>query len=110
MHFTGTGSAKERGRGELVRKRRRTRKKRRLETSKALLYVSDIITGICTIAAIIAVFALKDTSPLAYLIPAAYGLSATSHGFYYWKAKAENLQKFGRADEITENADDFTEQ
>lgn len=90
----------------------RARKKRKLETSKALLYVSDIITGVCTVAAIIAVFALKDATPLEYLIPAAYGLSATSHGFYYWKAKAENLQKFGRADEITEeiteDADDFS--
>lgn len=86
------------------------RKKRKLETSKALLYVSDIITGVCTVASIIAVFAIKDTSPLAYLIPAAYGLSATSHGFYYWKAKAENLQKFGRTSEITENESDFIEQ
>ena len=93
----------------MVRNRRRRARKKKIETSKALLYVSDIITGVCTVAAIIAVFALKDTSPLAYLIPAAYGLSATSHGFYYWKAKAENLQKFGRADEITENADDFSE-
>ncbi len=88
--------------------RKRKARKRKLETSKALLYVSDIITGACTIAAIIAVFALKDASPLAYLIPAAYGLSATSHGFYYWKAKAENLQKFGRVDEITEGTDDFS--
>lgn len=88
---------------------RQRRKKRKLETSKALLYVSDIISGACTVAAIIAVFALKDTSPLAYLIPAAYGLSATSHGFYYWKAKAENLQKFGQPEEIAEN-EDFTEQ
>ena len=89
--------------------RRRRARKKKIETSKALLYVSDIITGICTIAAVIAVFVLKDTSPLAYLIPAAYGLSATSHGFYYWKAKAENLQKFGRTDEITDGADDFLE-
>ncbi|MCM1218040.1 MAG: hypothetical protein NC548_26440 [Lachnospiraceae bacterium] len=88
-------------------RRRRARKKKKLETSKALLYFSDIITGICTVTAVIAVFALEDTSPLTFLIPAAYGLSATSHGFYYWKAKAENLKKFGRTDEITENGGDF---
>lgn len=87
-------------------RRRRKRKKRKLETSKALLFVSDIITAVCTVAAIIAVFVLKDTTPFAYLIPAAYGLSATSHGFYYWKAKAENLQKFGRTEEITLNEDE----
>lgn len=79
-----------------------TKKKRKKpETSKILLIVSDTITGICTVAAIVAVFTIKDTTPLVYLIPAAYGLSATSHGFYYWKAKAENLKKFGRSDAIT---------
>lgn len=77
------------------------KRRKKPETSKILLIVSDTITGICTVAAIVAVFAIKDTTPLIYLIPAAYGLSATSHGFYYWKAKAENLKKFGRSDAIT---------
>ncbi len=74
--------------------------KKKTETSKKLLIISDILTGIVAATAIIAVFVLKDTTPLTYLIPAAFGLSATSHGFYYWKAKAENLQKFGRTDLI----------
>lgn len=77
------------------------KRKKKIETSKILLIVSDVITGICTVAAIVAVFVIEDTTPLVYLIPAAYGLSATSHGFYYWKAKAENLQKFGRLDAVT---------
>lgn len=77
------------------------KRKKKIETSKILLIVSDTITGICTVAAIVAVFVIKDTTPLVYLIPAAYGLSATSHGFYYWKAKAENLQKFGHLDAVT---------
>lgn len=77
------------------------KRKKKTETSKILLIVSDTITGICTVAAIVAVFVIKDTTPLVYLIPAAYGLSATSHGFYYWKAKAENMQKFGRSDAVT---------
>ena len=34
-----------------------------------------------------------DTSPLAYLIPSVSGLTATTVGFYYYKAKAENLLK-----------------
>lgn len=77
------------------------KRKKKIETSKILLIVSDTITGVCTVAAIVAVFVIKDTTPLVYLIPAAYGLSATSHGFYYWKAKAENLQKFGCLDAVT---------
>ena len=78
-------------------------KRKKTETSKILLIVSDILTGVVAATAIIAVFVLKDTSPLIYLIPAAFGLSATSHGFYYWKAKAENLQKFGRLDLVDDN-------
>ena len=78
-------------------------KRKKTETSKILLIVSDVLTGIVAATAIIAVFVLKDTSPLIYLIPAAFGLSATSHGFYYWKAKAENLQKFGRLDLVDDN-------
>ena len=86
---------------------RKARRKKKTETSKILLIISDTMAAICAATAIIAVFVLKDTSPLAYLIPAAFGLSATSHGFYYWKAKAENMQKFGRGGEITENDETF---
>lgn len=78
------------------------KRKKKIETSKVLLIVSDGCAIVAGIAAIVSVFVTKDTSPFAYLIPAAFGLSATSHGFYYWKAKAENLRKFGRGDEITE--------
>lgn len=79
------------------------KRKKKIETSKILLIVSDALAGIVTAAAIIAAFALKDASPFMYLIPAVFGLSATSHGFYYWKAKAENLQKFGRLDLVDDN-------
>lgn len=86
---------------------RRRRKKKKAETSKILLIVSDTTAIVCAIAAIVHAFATKDSSPFAYLIPAVFGLAATSHGFYYWKAKAENLRKFGRGEEITENDDNY---
>ena len=76
------------------------KRKKKIETSKVLLIISDGCAIVAGIAAVVSVFVTKDTSPFAYLIPATFGLSATSHGFYYWKAKAENLQKFGRSDEI----------
>ena len=76
------------------------KRKKKIETSKVLLIISDGCAIVAGIAAVVSVFITKDTSPFAYLIPATFGLSATSHGFYYWKAKAENLQKFGRSDEI----------
>ena len=67
---------------------------KRAETSKVILLFTDILCVIITIISIIAVFVLKDTSPLMYLIPGIFGLTATSHGFYYWKAKAENIAKY----------------
>jgi len=61
---------------------------------------ADALSVAVTIITIVAVFILKDSTPLAYLIPSVFGLSATSHGFYYWKAKAENIKKYGyREDE-----------
>lgn len=73
--------------------------RKRIETSKALLLYSDTLTSIVLVVTIIAVFKAQNTEPLAYLIPAVFGLSATSHGFYYWKAKAENLNKWGKLQE-----------
>ena len=77
-------------------------KKKRIETSKALLLYSDTITSIVLIVSLVAVFISQNPEPLAYLIPAVFGLSATSHGFYYWKAKAENLNKWGQSNKIYE--------
>ena len=73
--------------------------------SKKLLIVSDIIAAATAAGTFAAVFVLQDVSPLAYLIPGVFGLSGVAHGFYFWKAKAENLRKFGRGEEITENDD-----
>lgn len=75
--------------------------KRKIETSKILLLVSDVMATAVLIGTVIAVFVLQDATPLAYLIPAVFGLAATSHGFYYWKAKAENLNKWGQGDKVT---------
>lgn len=79
----------------------RRRKKKKIETSKILLIVSDVMAAAVLIGTVVAVFVLQDATPLAYLIPAVFGLAATSHGFYYWKAKAENLNKWGQGDKVT---------
>lgn len=80
---------------------RQRRKKKKIETSKILLIVSDVMAAAVLIGTVVAVFVLQDATPLAYLIPAVFGLAATSHGFYYWKAKAENLSKWGQGDKVT---------
>lgn len=78
------------------------RRKKKTETSKLLLIVSDLMAAVVLISAIVAIFVLQTAEPLVYLIPAVFGLAATSHGFYYWKAKAENLNKWGQGDKIRE--------
>lgn len=76
-------------------KRYRNSKKQKTETSKLLLLFSDILAVAVTAITVVAVFVLRETSPLEFLIPAVFGLTATSHGFYYWKAKNENIAKHG---------------
>ena len=89
---------------------RRRRKKKRVETSKLLLIVSDVMAAVVLISAIVAVFILRDPTPLEYLIPAVFALASASHGFYYWKAKAENLNKWGQGSNITDLREEETDQ
>ena len=76
-------------------KQSRNSKNQKTETSKKLLLFSDILAVSVTAITVAAVFVLQDPSPLEFLIPAVFGLAATSHGFYYWKAKNENMAKHG---------------
>lgn len=70
--------------------------KKTMETSKKLLLFADTLLVVVCTAAIVIAYVCRDTSPFAYIIPAVSCLAATSHGFYYWKAKNENMQKYGK--------------
>lgn len=77
------------------------RRKRTIETSKKLLRFSVAMVIFITIVTVIAVFVLQDPGPLEFLIGGIFGLASTAFGFYYWKAKNENIAKYG--DNIDEN-------
>lgn len=79
------------------------KKARKIETSKLLAFLVLGNTELVIIASFVAVFITGDTSALAYLIPSQFGVTATVVGFYFWKAKCENLQKYGRNDMIDGN-------
>lgn len=49
-----------------------------------------------TIVTVVVVFVLQDATPLEYLITGIFGLASTSFGFYFWKAKNENIAKYGK--------------
>jgi len=88
----------------------RRRSKKKVETSKLLLIVSDVMAAVVLVSAIVAVFILRDPTPLEYLIPAVFALASASHGFYYWKAKAENLNKWGQGSKIEDLREEETDQ
>ncbi len=66
------------------------------EYSKKLLVFIELL--------IIAVFVLVcvsvcmgDSSPLTALITGTFSLASLSFGFYYWKAKNENIRKYAKS-------------
>lgn len=73
---------------------------RKWEYSKRLLcltwFLIWVLLPICVTASVI----VQDISPLREYVIGAFGLASISHGFYYWKAKNENLHKYGRDTEI----------
>jgi len=69
--------------------------RKRKETSKQLLKFSVAMVIFISIVTVVAVFVLHDAGPLEYLIGGVFGLASTAFGFYYWKAKNENIAKYG---------------
>ena len=76
-------------------------KRNRIETSKKLMLSVVLITWVVVIVSIVAVFVEHDTGPLELLIPSVFGLCGTVAAFYTWKAKAENMAKYGQSNRIS---------
>lgn len=75
----------------------RRRTKRRIETSKKLLIFCDALLTAVTIATFVAVFCGFEVSSLVTLDMGVVGLVTAAHGFYYNKAKRENILRLGKA-------------
>lgn len=85
--------------------------KKRLEYSKVILFVIAITLGAVITFTMAMVAVTQDLSPLYYIISGLFTLAATAVGFYYWKARAENIIKLRESHgyELTkgiENCDD----
>ena len=66
--------------------------------SKKIVAVSWGVTLWLTILTVVgAFFTEKDVTPLLTLTGLSWGETATSTGFYYWKARAENRIKLTKA-------------
>lgn len=66
-----------------------------METSKLIVLLTLLMSLAVIIIAGISVIVNKDTVVLEFLITGVFGLSSTSLGFYLWKAKNENIAKYG---------------
>lgn len=63
------------------------------EFSKKILYVLWISTTIVITLSFILMWKTMDLSPLSYIITGLFAELASATGFYYWKAKNENMIK-----------------
>ena len=85
-------------------------KEKTLEFSKIILAVVALATIAVCVVSFILMWQLQDLSALSYIITGIFAELASATGFYYWKARAENIIKlraaFGEQLNITE---DFTE-
>ena len=66
------------------------------EWSKKLLVFIEVL--IIAVFILVMIATIKgDASALVALITGVFSLASLSFGFYYWKAKAENINKYAKA-------------
>lgn len=65
-----------------------------MEVSKKILLILWISTTIVVFFSFVLMFKFGDLSPLNVILGGLFAEIATATGFYYWKAKNENMAKF----------------
>ena len=88
-------------------------KKKKREFSKVVFAIVMFLFTITIAFSMYLMYITMNTDALAYLIPSVSGLAATSVGFYYNKAKAENRLKLAKEydktqEEVKEIQDEVT--
>ena len=76
------------------------KRRKKIETSKLLLWMLLSGLGIITISAITFCYLFGQSEPLVALIENVAKLVTIAVGFYFWKAKNENLHKYKKDDKI----------
>ena len=66
------------------------------EYSKKLLVFIEVLIIAVFVLVCVSVF-MGDSSPLTALITGTFTLASLSFGFYYWKAKNENIRKYAKS-------------
>ena len=73
-----------------------------LEFSKIILVVVALATIAIVVASFVLMWRTMDLSPLSYIITGIFAELASATGFYYWKAKNENMVKLTKDDADTD--------
>lgn len=71
------------------------RKLKSIDFSKRLLIFIELLVIACFILVLIATIN-GDASALVALITGVFSLASMSFGFYFWKARTENINKYGK--------------
>ena len=75
-------------------------RKRKIETSKLILIA--LLSSVGLLIPVVVVLAFMGvSSPLEITMTGLFSLATVAVGFYYWKAKCENLHKYKQDDKIT---------
>lgn len=74
--------------------------KQKMEFSKKIFYIVIFLFISVIVFSMALMWKTDNTDALAYLIPSVAGLATTSVGFYYWKAKMENVIKLSKEHNI----------
>lgn len=69
------------------------------DTSKLILRMLSIYIGMLT-PFVLVIALLGYYEPLTRMIEGTFALTSIAVGFYYWKAKCENLHKYKQDDKI----------
>lgn len=69
---------------------------KKLEMSKKIVYGIALLIVILLPVVIIVSCVTGDTQPLTNYVIGIFGLASIAVGFYYWKAKNENLNKYAK--------------
>ena len=69
------------------------------EMSKRILYVIGALVLVLLPVVVIVSLVTKDTASLTQYVIGVFALGSVAVGFYYWKAKNENLHKYKDAED-----------
>jgi hypothetical protein len=69
------------------------RRKKKIEFSKKILACVALGTLAVVVAAFVLMWRTSDLSPMSFIITGIFAELASATGFYYWKAKNENMLK-----------------